>query len=85
MLLDESLLYGGSKSPPQLEEGTQEAAHITRHARSIENSIYVFPEMKLCILVTNSYFHVSVSDLYIPRIRLLIWLQRNRQTNLRNI
>jgi hypothetical protein len=29
---------------------------------------YVFPEMKLRGLVPNSYTHVSVSDLYIPRI-----------------
>ncbi len=33
-------------------------------------SIYVFPEMKLRALVHNSYIHVSVSDLYIPRIGL---------------
>jgi hypothetical protein len=32
-----------------------------------ENPIYVFPEMKLRFLVPNSYMHVSVSDLYIPR------------------
>jgi hypothetical protein len=29
-----------------------------------ENPIYVFPEMKLGGLVSNSYIHVSVSDLY---------------------
>jgi hypothetical protein len=39
------------------------------------NPIYVFPEMKLGGLVPNSYIHVSVSDLYIPRIGLSIWLQ----------
>ncbi len=32
--------------------------------------------MKLCVLVPNSYIHVSVSDLYIPRISLPIVLQR---------
>ncbi len=46
-----------------------------------ENLIYVFPEMKLCGLVPNSYIHFSVSNLYIPRIGLPIWLQQNRQTN----
>ncbi len=46
-----------------------------------ENPIYVFPERKLCGLVPNSYIHVSVSDLYIPRIGLPIWLQQKRQTN----
>jgi hypothetical protein len=37
--------------------------------------------MKLPGLVPNSYIHVSVSDLYIPRIGLPIWLQQNRQTD----
>jgi hypothetical protein len=32
-----------------------------------ENRIYVFREMKLRDLVPNSYIHVSVSYLYIPR------------------
>jgi hypothetical protein len=50
-----------------------------------ENPIYVFPEMKLRALIPNSYMHVSVSDLYIPRIGLPIWLQRNRQTDPGNI
>ncbi len=31
------------------------------------------------------HIHVSVSDLYIPRIGLPILLQQNRQTNARNI
>jgi hypothetical protein len=40
-----------------------------------ENTIYVFPEMELHGLLPNSYIHVSVSDLYIPRlIGLLIWV-----------
>jgi hypothetical protein len=38
----------------------------------IENPIYVFPEMKLRGLVPNSYIHVYVSDLYIPKIGLPI-------------
>ncbi len=33
-----------------------------------QDPIYVFPEMKLCDLVPNFHIHVSVSDLYIPRI-----------------
>ncbi len=40
------------------------------------NPIYVFPEMKLWGLVSNSYIHVSVSDLYIPRIGMPIRVQR---------
>jgi hypothetical protein len=33
-----------------------------------ENPIYVFPEKELRGLSPKSYIHVSVSDLYIPRI-----------------
>ncbi len=43
-----------------------------------EIPIYVFLEMKLRGFIPNSYIHVSVSDLYIPRIGLHIWLQQNR-------
>jgi hypothetical protein len=39
------------------------------------------PEMKLRGLVPNSYLHVSVSDIYISKIGLAIWLQQKRQTN----
>jgi hypothetical protein len=46
-----------------------------------DNPIYVFPKMKLRDIVPNSYIHVSVTYLYIPRIGLLFWLQQNRQTN----
>jgi hypothetical protein len=42
-------------------------------------------EMKLLGLVPNSYIHVSVSDLNIPRIGLPIWLQTSRQNNPGNI
>ncbi len=41
-------------------------------AHCTENLIYIFPEMKLRDLVPNSYIHVSVSDLNIPRIGLPI-------------
>ncbi len=50
-----------------------------------ENPIYVFPEMKLHSLVPNSYFHVSVSNLYILRIGLPIWLQQSKQTDPGNL
>ncbi len=45
-----------------------------------ENPICIFPEMKLRGLVPNSYIHVSLSDLYNPRISLPIWLQQNWKT-----
>jgi hypothetical protein len=43
-----------------------------------ENSICVFPELKLRVLVPNSKIHVSMGDLYIPMVGLLILLQPNR-------
>ncbi len=46
-----------------------------------ENPISVFPEMELRGLIPNSYIHLSVRDLYIPRICLLIWMQQKRQTD----
>ncbi len=46
-----------------------------------ENPISVFPEMKLCGLLPNSYIHVYVNNLYITRIGLPIWLQQKRQTD----
>jgi hypothetical protein len=52
---------------------------ISRRLHCADNPIYVFPEMKLHGLIHNSYIHVSVSDLYIPRIGLPIWLQQNRK------
>jgi hypothetical protein len=58
---------------------------VVDSAHCTENPIYVFPEMKLFGLVPNSYILVSVSDLYIPRINLPIWLQQNRRTDSGNI
>jgi hypothetical protein len=62
------------------------AMAIIHTAKTVyRNSKKIFPEMKLCGLGTNSYIHVSVSDLYIPTIDLPILLQENRRTNRRNI
>jgi hypothetical protein len=52
--------------------------YCTTTVHCTENPIYVFPEMKLRSLVPNYYIHVSVRDLYIPRIGLPICLQKNR-------
>jgi hypothetical protein len=38
------------------------------HCKDKENSKQIFPEMKPSGLAPNSYFHVSVSDLYIRTI-----------------
>ena len=62
-----------------------ECCHATITMHCTEIPIYVFPEMKLRGLVPKSYIHVSVSDLYIPKIGLPIWLQQIRQTNPGNI
>jgi hypothetical protein len=59
--------------------------YILIYVNCTENPIYVFPEMKLRGLVPSSFIHVSVSDLYIPRIDLPIWLQHNRQADPGNI
>jgi hypothetical protein len=50
-----------------------------------ENPIYVFSEMKLCCLIPNSYIGVSLSNLYISRIGLPIWQQKNRKTDPGNV
>jgi hypothetical protein len=46
-----------------------------------ENPSYVFPEKKLSGLSPYFHIHVSVSDLYIPRIGPHIFLQQKRQTD----
>jgi hypothetical protein len=50
-----------------------------------EKSSYVFPEKELRGLSPNFHIHVSVSDLYIPRIGPQISLQQNRLTDCGNI
>ncbi len=45
-----------------------------------ENPIYVYPEKELRGLGHKFHIHVSVSNLYIPRIGPHIFLQQNRQT-----
>jgi hypothetical protein len=45
----------------------------------------LFPKQNYNVLSPNFHIHVSVRDLYIPRIDLHIWLQPNRQTNSGNI
>ncbi len=51
------------------------ATHCTKYP------IYLFLEKKWRGLSLNSYIHVSVSDLYIPRIEPHILLQQNRRTD----
>jgi hypothetical protein len=50
-----------------------------------ENSTQKFPENELRCLSPNFLIHVSVSDLYIPRIRLPILLQEYMWTDPGNI
>ncbi len=50
-----------------------------------EDSICVFPEIKLRSFVPNFHIKTSVSNLYIPSISPPILLQPNRQTDCGNI
>jgi len=43
-----------------------------------ENRMDVFPEKELRSLSPNSCIHVSVSDLYVPRIGPHVFLQQNK-------
>jgi hypothetical protein len=45
----------------------------------------LFPKQNYNVQSPNFHLHVSVSDLYIPRIGLLILLQPNMQTDPGNI
>ncbi len=51
---------------------------VTLHCN--ENPIYVFIFWELHGFSFYFHIHVSVSDLYIPRIGPHTWLQQNRQT-----
>jgi hypothetical protein len=62
--------------------------HSNRRLRQLHctvNLFYEFPEMKLHRFIPNSNIHVSVKDLYFPRIGLPIRLQKNRQSDPGNI
>jgi hypothetical protein len=72
-----SLIIGTWLQDWHIKYGNNSTERVTH---CIGNLIYVFPEMKLCGLVPNSYIHASVSDIYIPRIGLPI-SQPNRQTD----
>jgi hypothetical protein len=50
-----------------------------------ENPIYVFLFLELRAFSPNFHIHVSVSDLYVPRIGPPTFLQQNRQTDPGNI
>jgi hypothetical protein len=52
---------------------------------NIENLKQIFPEKELRGFSPNSYIHVSVSDLYIPRIGLPILLKENKWPKCGNI
>jgi hypothetical protein len=58
----------------------QARSGLEGHTHCNENPIYVFPEKELRGLIPNFHFHVSVNDLYIPRIGPHIFLQQNKQT-----
>jgi hypothetical protein len=76
--------YSPARSTPRR---TPTAASSTSRYRMHckEDSNYVFPEIKQRGLVLNCHIHISVSDLYIPRIGPPILLQPNKQTDRGNI
>ncbi len=51
------------------------------HRHNTENSKHIFPEKELRGLSPNFHIHLSVSDLYIPRIGLPILLHENMWTD----
>ncbi len=59
--------------------------HVNPSPHCTENPIYLIPAIKLRGLIPNTYIHVSVINIYIPRNGLPIWLQQNRQTDPGNI
>jgi hypothetical protein len=86
------------KEPPRPKTTTSSEALLSKHkpvaevspfssaqVQSNENPIYVFLFWELHGLSPNFHIHVSVSDLYIPRIGPHISLQQNRQTDPGNI
>ncbi len=61
-------------SPPSSVNWQRQASLDVPHCN--ENQVYVFPEKELCGLSPNYHIHVSVNDLYIPRIGPHILLSR---------
>jgi hypothetical protein len=57
---------------------------MQRH-KTPQNLKQIFPEKELRGLSLNFHIHVSMSDLYIPRIGLPILLQENMWTDLGDI
>jgi hypothetical protein len=56
-------------------KGRLESTHFTLQRHKTENSKQIFPEKELCDLSLHFNIHVSVIDLYIPRIGLPILQQ----------
>jgi hypothetical protein len=65
--------------------GRRSSNEYQREVNCNENPIYVLPEKELRGLSPNFNIHVSVSDLYIPRIGPHIFLQQNKQNDPGNI
>jgi hypothetical protein len=83
MLLDIGIAYKKIRARPPKAGRHSKAFKIIPHCN--ENPICVFLFWKLCGLSSNFHIHVSVSDLYIPRIGPHIFLRQNMQTDPGNI
>jgi hypothetical protein len=68
-------------TPPTAWAGQREpySSEVSFALHCDANPIYIFPEKELHGLSLNFHIHVSVSNLYIPRIGPHIFLQQNRQ------
>jgi hypothetical protein len=55
------------------------------YSHNLNGAASLFPKKNYNVLSPNVRIHVSVGDLYIPRIGLPILLQPNRQTDPGNI
>ncbi len=87
-----------SPPPPTIMHAERTPMHLGMHCTqcmhcflpplqrtNAENSLQIFPEKELRGHSPNFHIHVSVSDLYIPRIDLPILLQENMWTDPGNI
>jgi hypothetical protein len=77
--------FSGANTSGRLDPTGNREQQLKGWSHCNENPIQVFSEKELCGLIPSLHIHVSVSDLYIPRIGPHIFLQQNRQTDRWNI
>jgi hypothetical protein len=78
-------MYAERAVPPTGKSDNLRKKSFALQRHNTVNSKQIFPETELRGLSPNFHIHVSVSDLYIPRIGLPILLQENMWTDPGNI